>query len=161
MIIWFNVLVKWQIFLNNAPKSPASCLLSPTHIWKKQENTAAEKWYNNRAVSLMDNRCVQQRTSKGKCVCKKKKKSWITGKDEERRGRRQDGWKVMVEKRAKIQERWHEYVRRGMQMDNKPPSRPPSTDGISPATPVLLVYVACISGASHQERKRPWRFLFP
>jgi len=48
-----------------------------------------------------------------------------------------------------------------MQMDNKPPSRPPSTDCISPATPVLLVYVACISGASHQERKRPWRFLFP
>lgn len=40
----------------------------------------------------------------------------------------------------------------GMQMDNKPPFRPPSTDGISPVTPVLLVYAACISGASHQER---------
>lgn len=66
----------------------------------------------------------------------------------------------MAEKRVEIRERWYEYMERGMQMDNKPPFRPPSTNGISPVTPVLLVYAACISGVSHQERNVR-RFLFP
>lgn len=53
---------------------------------------------------------------------------------------------------VEIREGRPEYAGRGMQMDNKPSSRPPSTYGISPVTSVLLVYAACISGASHQER---------
>jgi len=86
----------------------------------------------------------------------KGKVGWITEKDKEKRVGGKRAGKVMVEKRgwnsremARVE---REMARRGMQIDNKPSSRPPSTYGISPVTPVLLVYAACISGASHQER---------
>lgn len=67
----------------------------------------------------------------------------------------------MAEKRLEIRERWYEYMERGMQMNNKPPFRPPSTNGISPGD--TRTFSLC---RMHKRRfasgaQRPWRFLFP